>query len=57
MFRMQDAYYIIEKSIENANYIPFQSITRGKFMYIVWKIEPEHTSKQTKSKALCRVTM
>lgn len=23
MFRMQNAYYIVEKSIENANYIPF----------------------------------
>ena len=54
MFRVQNSYYIVEKSIENSSFIPFQSITRGKFIYIVWRIEPETSSK---SKTKCRVIM
>jgi len=38
MFRMDNSYFIVGKSIENANFIPFQSITRAKIIHYIWKI-------------------
>lgn len=42
------------KSVENANFIPFQSITRGKLLQYIWRIEPEMSGK---GKPKCRVVV
>ena len=45
LFREGNNYYIVGKSIENTNYIPLQSITRGNIEYVAWKIEQDPSSK------------
>ena len=52
MFEMNGVYYIVSKSIENSNYVPFQSITRGNYYYMVWKIEQEGHSDNKKSRVI-----
>lgn len=37
-FKEHDYYYFVEKSIENINFIPFQSIIRGDIKYAIWRI-------------------
>ena len=33
------ACYIVGKSVENTNYVPLVSLTRGDIDYMVWKLE------------------
>jgi hypothetical protein len=39
---MGDDYYIADKSIENINFIPFNTIHRGNLVYQVSRISPSH---------------
>lgn len=41
LFKEANCYYIVGKSIENTNYIPLQSVTRGNIDHMVWKIKEE----------------
>ena len=43
------ACYLVGKSIENTNYVPLLSLTRGNIDYMVWKIE-EFKGNANKSK-------
>jgi hypothetical protein len=38
LFKTNNIYYIVQKSIENTTYVPFQSITRGNVEHCIWKI-------------------
>ena len=40
IFKMGNDYYIADKSIENTNFIPFDTINRGRFVYQISKISP-----------------
>jgi hypothetical protein len=39
-FQLSGSFYIVDKSIENTNFIPFDTIHRGKIVYQVIKISP-----------------
>lgn len=45
LFKLEDSYYIAQKSIEHTYFAPFSSITRGNFEYMIWKIEPAGENK------------
>ena len=40
VFKTGNDYFMVDKSIENNNFMPFNSIVRGKVNYCVWKIAP-----------------
>ena len=38
LFKFKHGYYLVGKSIENTNFVPFQSIIRGTIKHVIWKI-------------------
>jgi len=38
VFKMSERYYMVDKSIDNSHFIPFQSINRGTINYAVSRV-------------------
>lgn len=38
IFKMGESYFIADKSIENSNFVPFETIHRGKIAYQIIKV-------------------
>lgn len=55
VFKMADRYYMIDRSVDNSHFIPFQSIFRGNIDYSVSRVEAIKESndhfKSTSSKS------
>ena len=43
IFKLHTGYYIADKSIENTNFIPFDTIHRGRIIYQIAKVSPSST--------------